>query len=288
MNPSVPVPGDMTACAVEAYGVVRVPVGEIAALRKAPGPSIGTKVPPSLMKHADHQTVLALAAVLTAAHDFGWSDRSFADWGVIAAPRFLGRIGAASAMHKFSEAGASTVSPLIIPTMSLHAVAGSLSLAIQARGFNYGVGGGPGHLAEALLAGLAARDDGGVPGLWVVATGFDPEPIPDLSGQSLTPSTGYAVALALTPADPSSVRLNLRLVTPSPAVEALPTPASDANGGEPLTGLIALADFLTGRPSSPRSKRSWSCPIDGGVAVALDDDPSRGAGAVGPTSSLAG
>ena len=37
MNPNDPAHRDMTACAVEAYGVVRVHVGEIAALRKAPG-----------------------------------------------------------------------------------------------------------------------------------------------------------------------------------------------------------------------------------------------------------
>jgi hypothetical protein len=276
------VPFDTTTCAVEAYGVVRVPVEEIAALRKAPGPSIGTKIPPSLLKHADHQTVLALASVLKASHDFGWSGRSFADWGVIAAPRFLGRIGAASAMYKFTQAGASSVSPLIIPTMSLHAVAGSVSLAIQARGFNYGVGGGPAHLAEALLAGLAARDDGDVPGVWVVATGFDPEPVPDVSGKSLTPSTGFGVALALTPAEPRSCRLNLRLVPTTTAADPTVPPGTDANGGEPLTGLIALADFLTGMPSSPRSKRWWSCVLPGFGAIALDDDPARSAVTTGP------
>src|SRR5205823_2480660 len=88
-------------------------------------------------------------------HDFGWHDRSFAEWGLIAAPRFLGRIIAAGAMARFKTQGVPGMSPLIIPTLSLHAVAGSLSLALQTHGFNYGVGGGHGHLAEALLTGLA-------------------------------------------------------------------------------------------------------------------------------------
>jgi hypothetical protein len=275
-------PFDATACAVEAFGVVRVPVEDIAALRKAPGPSVGTKIPLSLLKHADHQTLLALNAVLIAAHAAGWQDRSFAEWGVIAAPRFLGRIIAAGSMYRFTQSGAPGVSPLIIPTLSLHAVAGSLSLALQAHGFNYGVGGGPSHLLEALSAGLAARDDGGVPGVWVVATGFDPEPIPDVSGHSLTPSTGHGVALALTADPASTARLNLRLVPTAPAApEAVPEPESDANGGEPLTPLIALADFLSAfsKISSPRPRR-WYCPLPGGGAVELDDDPSRTAAAL--------
>jgi hypothetical protein len=267
---------DTSACAVEAWGVVRVPVGEIQPLRKGPGPLLGTKIPPSLLKHADHQTVLALAALLRAADRAGWRDRSFAEWGVIAAPRFLGRIVAAAAMARFGQTGAAGVSPLIIPTLSLHAVAGSLSLAIKAHGFNYGVGGGPGHLAEALVAGLAARGDHDVPGIWVVATGFDPEPVPDVSGQSLTASTGYGVALALSVASaPDRSRLNLRLVPSAPA-DLQNEPNTDDTRGEPLTALVALADFLDPPGASLPRPRRWYLPLPGGGgAVELDDDPAR-------------
>jgi hypothetical protein len=260
---------DATGCAVEAYGVVTVPTEEVAALRKAPGPLGGRKVPPSLLKHADHQTVVGLAAVLRAVDDFGWHGRSFEDWGLIAAPRFLGRIIAAAAMDKFKAQGVPGMSPLIIPTLSLHAVAGSLSLAIKSHGFNYGVGGSHGHLAEALLAGLAARDDGGVPGVWVVATGFHPEPVPDTSGHSTNPAVAYGVALALAPAAAANrSRLNLRVV---------PTAApSAADEDAPLSGLVALARFLSAPPATPRARR-WYCPLPGGGALALDDDPARAA-----------
>ena len=169
---------DATACAVEAYGVARTPIEEIAALRKSLVALNGRRLPPSLLKHADHQTVLGIAAVSKATTDFGWHDRSFDEWGVVAAPRFLGRLNSAAAIQRYRQSGVTGISPLIVATLPLHAVAGSLSLALQAHGLNYGVGGGHGHLAEALLAGLAARDDNGVAGVWVVATQFSPEPVP--------------------------------------------------------------------------------------------------------------
>jgi hypothetical protein len=270
-----PLPYDASPCALEAWGVVRVPVEEIQALRKGPGPSVGTKIPPSLLKHADHQTVLALAALLRAADRAGWRERSFGGWGVIAAPRFLGRINAAVAIDRYGQSGAPGVSPLLVPTLSLHAVAGSLSLAIKAHGFNYGVGGGPGHLAEALVAGLAARGDNDVPSVWVVATGFDPEPVLDVSGKALTASTGYGVALALTVAiNPDRSRLNLRLVPSAPADLDI-EPVADGARGEPLTALVALADFLDPAGAALARPRHWYLPLPGGGAVELDDDPAR-------------
>ena len=281
-------PFDATPCALGAFGVVRADLAGIAALRKAPGPSVGTKIPPSLLKHADHQTVLSLAAVLKAAADAGWSDRSFDGWAVIAAPRFLGRLVTAKAVERYEQSGVAGVSPLIVPTLTLHAVAGSLSLAIQSHGFNFGVSGGPDHVGEALLAGLAARDDGDVPGVWVVASGFTPEPIPDGRGDSLTPTTGYAVALALTAgADASRSRINLRVVASSTGGKRSQAAPPDANGGEPLTDLVALADFLdavglAGQSTSHRPRRVY-CPLPGAAgAVAFDDDPARAAGTVRP------
>jgi hypothetical protein len=261
--------------AVAAFGAVKVPVGEIAALRKAPGPLGGRVIPPSLLKHADHQTVLGLAAVLRAIDGFGWHGRSFEDWGLIAAPRFLGRILVAAAMERFKNRGVPGMSPLIIPTLSLHAVAGSLSLALKTHGFNYGVGGGHGHLAEALLAGLASCDDGAVPGVWVVATQFSPEPVPDVSGNCVNTSFGHAVALALTPeADASGSRLNLRVVSTSAREAGSNADDRDVDGVEPPNGLVALASFLD-RSEAALRPRNWYCPLPGGGALALHDDPAR-------------
>jgi hypothetical protein len=284
-EPTEAVLSDPTGCAVEAYGVVKVAVEEIASLRKAPGPLGGRTIPPSLLKHADHQTVLALAAVLRAVDNFGWHDRSFAEWGLIAAPRFLGRINVAASMDRFQKRGVPSMSPLIIPTLSLHAVAGSLSLAIKSHGFNYGVGGGHGHLAEALLTGLAARDDNGVPGVWVVATQFSPEPIPDTSGHSLNPSFGYGVALALTSAPPAQARWNLRIV-PSSATDGSGDDR-DVAGVEPPSGQVALTEFLSAPLATSRPRR-WYCPLPGGGAIELEDDAARAAGHAEARATRAG
>jgi hypothetical protein len=61
---------------------------------------------------------------------------------------------------------------------------------------------------------------------------------------------------------------------------------SDENGGEPLTPLIALADFLSGLTAAPNPRprsrpRRWYCPLPGGGAVELDDDPARAAVGLG-------
>jgi hypothetical protein len=269
---------DQTGCAVEAYGVAKVPAGEIAALRKAPGPLGGRKIPPSLLKHADHQTVVGLSVLLRAVHDFGWTERSFAEWGLIAAPRFLGRIISAGAMDRFKKQGVPGMSPLIIPTLSLHAVAGSLSLALKTHGFNYGVGGGHGHLAEALLAGLAAREDNGVPGVWVVATQFSPEPVPDTVGNSTNESDCYAVALALSARSAAEARLNLRVVPTASAADR-DGEDRDVAGVDPASGLVALAGFLNESTAAHRPRR-WYCPLPGGGAIEFDDDPARGVAAL--------
>ncbi len=274
------VPSDPIGCPVEAHAYLRVPFEEIAALRKNPGPSLGTKIPVSLLKHADPQTVLGLAALLRAADEAGWRDRSFADWAVIASPRFLGRVASAMVIDRFLRMGASGMSPMIIPTLSLHATAGSLSLAIQSHGFNYGVGGGPGHLTEALLAGLASRDDGGCPGVWVVATGFDPEPIPDLAGNSVVPAFGHAVALALVPEATGQTRLNLRMV---PTAAAGPEPRQPAE--HPT--LAALGAFLTDAGNGIKVRR-WFASLPGGGAFEIEDNPARGVAAGDRRSFRAG
>lgn len=261
-----PHPNDPYACALQAYGVAKVPFTEIPALRKVPGPLGGRKIAPSLLKHADPQTILGLAAILQAIDDFGWADRSFEGWGMIAAPRFIGRLMAAAVIDRYKRVGVSGVSPLLIPTVSLNAISGALSLALKTKGFNYGVGGGNGHLAEALLAGLAARDDCGVPGVWVVATQISPEPVPDLVGQCTNDCVGYAVALAITPAGASTSRLNLRVV---------PTAAlADDLSIDPDTELPALTNFLHASTTSGRQRR-WFCPVMGVGAIEFDDDPAR-------------
>jgi hypothetical protein len=165
---------------------------------------------------------------------------------------------------------------LIVPTLCLHAVAGSLSLAMKCHGFNYGVGGGHGHLADALLAGLAARDDDSAPGVWIVATQFSPEPRPDPTGRCSNEPVGHAVALAVCSTAAARSRLNLRLV---PRLAAGLRLDADVDGTEPDSGLIRLAEFLEAGMNT-RKVRRWYCPIAGVGTVQLDDDPARAPSAV--------
>lgn len=247
---------------VIAAGSLRVPLWEIATLRRDPGPAVGRPVAGARLKHADEQTVLAVAAVLRTVEAAGWSGRDFTDWGVVAAPRFPGRLSLAPWLERFRKRGAASVSPLLIPNLSLHAMAGSISLTLGAHGLNFGVGGGHGHLEEALLCVLTACDEPSTNHLWMVATEWRPEPVPDVAGSSQVASEGIAVVLALAPADAEGAIFRLRLL------------ASDPPSANAIEGVEGLARFLetSALPSGPLN---WSCQIPGGPTLVLE--PARSA-----------
>lgn len=247
------------AFGVAAAGVVRASPEELAGLRHAPGP--GVAIPRALMKHADDHTVLGLAAVVRAIGAAGWSGRDLSGWSVIAAPRFPGRLAIAPAFAKFRRRGAAGVSPLIIPCLSLHSAAGSISLALGMQGRSFGVGGGLGHLGEALLAALAMHEEG-AGGTWVVASAWSPEPVPDEAGASRHPTVGTAVALGLAGADAAGSRWALRVA-----------PGAATGDGEE-DPLIGLAGFLEGR-----SGRVWRRPVGGGMVIEVEDRAARAQGA---------
>ena len=161
-------------------------------------------LPPSLLKHADEQTVVGLEAVSRAIHDHGLESIDFSQWGVIASPRFLGRGALALALARYAAEARWGISPHLIPHRSLHALSGTVSQALKIHGPNYGVGGGGDGAAEALMAASALLSSGDLPGLWVILTGFDPELVPadPRDPDSPAPSDDtecVAIALALVP-----------------------------------------------------------------------------------------
>jgi hypothetical protein len=191
-------------CDLAAWAGVRVPVEALAELRKQPGPSAGLALPAGLLKHADEQTVAAVAAVFHAVHDYNlWpagAANPFTGWAVLAAPRFLGRQNMTSALPRFREEGAWGVSPHLIPHRSLHSPSGTLSQALQIHGPNHGVGGGPGSEAEGLLAAVAQLLDRRVRGVWVAFSRIDPDHAPENGSGIPVPGSfacGLALALAL-------------------------------------------------------------------------------------------
>jgi hypothetical protein len=225
---------------------------QIPALRLAPGPGIGESLPASFLKHADDQTVVGIGAIFRAIdQNPSLSSVTFADWGVLAAPRFLGRATLASALQRFALEGAWGVSPHLIPHQSLHSVSGTVSQALGVHGPNFGVGGGPGCASEGILAAGALLSEERVPSVWLILTGWDPEPVLERPGQSATnghrpaPSICSAAALALTTLDPDWSGAKLIL---GPGVACKP------NGRPRLPAAVlpwfraeALIDFLENR-----------------------------------------
>ncbi|HKB38484.1 MAG TPA: hypothetical protein VKD72_18725 [Gemmataceae bacterium] len=250
-------------CGLRAFGIVHANPATIAALRQKPGPPsiVPDHFRPHLLKHSDEQTVASLAAVLDAIHRFGLSGHDFTAWGVVAAPRWLGRPKAAAAFNKFHREGFSRASPMAVPHLSLHAVSGTISQTLRIQGPSFGTGSGAGHLAEGLLAALSLVSEGELPGLWLTLSRWDPEPAPDVQGEVSSECVCHAVALALVPVAANFTGPRLRLLPPAPVPGEQHEPAS----------VQSLADFLAG--SAPAG--SWVCPLGWGGWVELTGTPSQ-------------
>lgn len=209
------------SCEVAAEAVVRTSLEALAELRRNPGPCSGEPLPASFLKHADEQTVAGLGAVYRAIDKGGLQQTCFRDWGVVAAPRFLGRPAMAAALQRFAAEGAWGVSPHLIPHRSLHSLSGTISQALKIHGPNFGAGGGPSGMAEALLAAAALLQGKQLPGVWVVLTCLDSELPPDESGQLPPGSQVVGLALALTRIGTTGSRLRVHIVDGAPDEEIL-------------------------------------------------------------------
>src|SRR5262249_44459053 len=172
------------------------------------------------------QTVAGLTAVFRAVADFRLDPAAFSDWAVLAAPRFLGRCTLSQALNRFALEGAWGISPHLIPHHSLHSTSGTISQALAIHGPNYGVGGGPDAAGKALLTAAALLAGDRLPGVWVVLTGYDPEPVPNRAAAGPPAAAApaavcHAVALALAAEDAGGAGLEL-LVSAVRAPRGLP------------------------------------------------------------------
>lgn len=232
---------------------------------------VGDPLPPAFLKHADEHTVAGMAAVCQALHDHGLpgvcgaGPSPYHDWGVLAAPRFLGRTAMAVALQRFIAEGAWGVSPHLIPHRSLHAVSGSVSQALKIHGPNFGVGGGPGCTTEALLTAAAMLHCQRLPGVWVVLTGLEPEALLDADGRP-GPDTAYVgVALALAAPRPGWQGLRLRVVGGANHSRPGPAPNFDLMHLGKLLGL-----FRSGAHTLPAAGRKGPARGDTTVVQLLD------------------
>ena len=197
-------------CHLTAFATLRVASEDLPGLRR----QITNRetLPPNLTKHFDEQTVVALAALAQALRDFGLAAADFRDWGVLAAPRFIGRLAMASGLQRFAAEGVWGISPYLVPHRSLHSLPGTVSLALKAHGLNLGIGGGPGGEAEAFLTAATLLADGRLPGLWLILTGWHPEFAPDPQSLTSPGAVCTGVALALTTTRPARPAPRLRVV----------------------------------------------------------------------------
>jgi hypothetical protein len=251
-----PLPSAVVRRQVATYGLVRADTEVLAQWRRQPPPVAGTAVPASFIKHSEDQTVAALAAVHAAILRGGWTGRSFADWGVIAAPNFFGRTGMASNMQRYSQEGAWGVSPHTVPHHSLHAVSGTVSQILRIHGPNFGVSGGPQAGRDAFLVVAAILAEATVPGLWLILTGHDRERVPvesEESAEATHEPSCLAVALALLPGTAAEGGVHLQI---SPQI-------SHAAANE-----FTLAEFVAalGEGDEPRGG-SWRMPGGGSVEL---------------------
>jgi hypothetical protein len=196
---------------IAALSILRADAATIENWRRQPI-VVGTdKLPISMLRHAEDQSLLALKAVLDARLQAGWDEKSFADWGVIAAPNFFGRLSIAQTVHRYQKEGAWGVSPHLIPHQSLHAASGTISQALRIHGPNFGVGGGPNSAPAAFLLAAAMLVDGALPGLWLILSGHEAEWIPAANGAHAAAPACVAVALALTAASTGAGGLHLAI-----------------------------------------------------------------------------
>jgi hypothetical protein len=249
-------------CPIGALGVAEAAHAAVAGLRRTLGPPGGPPFPGTFLKAAEEQTVLAVAAVARAVADFGLQGQPLTDWGVIAAPRSLGRLAAAEALHRFEVGGAWKVSPFVVPHRSLHSVSGTVSQGFHIHGPNFGVGGHPGAVLEGLLAAWTLLEENPLPGLFLILTECEPEPVPDREGACTLPVHCRALALAFRPASCGRELLRLRLSPPAP--DAGPARlCADA----PAPTVFDLIRFLEGEGED--SPACWSWPLGWGATLEL-------------------
>jgi len=250
------------SCDVAAVGVARATLETLPALRQNPGAVHGGPLPGTFLKHADEQAVVGLAAVLQAIQHSRLTATCFKHWGALAAPRFQGRLALAAALNRFAAEGSWGISPHLIPHRSLHAISGTVSQALKIHGPNFGVGGGPGSAAEVVLAAAALLGGCDVPGVWVVMTGWNPEPVPDREGRTSSAAVCNAVALALVPSRPGWHGLRLRVAPASRGQRVV----RDPDGKPTLFSLESVLNALT-TAELPRTAFVWSMDCGGRLEI---------------------
>ena len=167
--------GEEPCLQLRGFGTSQADLATIVSMRKSLPAWAPADTPGHFLKHADEQTVVAVAAVDQAIRSAGLAPTDY--------QRLVDHRGAA--LHwapcrndnagRFTRGGGPAISPHLIPQHSLHSISRALSILLASRRPNFGIGGASESLAEGLFAALTFPASG-CSGAWLVATGWDPEP----------------------------------------------------------------------------------------------------------------
>ena len=248
------------SCGLAFHAVLRVEAGRLDEFRKAPPNAQGTALSAGFLKHVDAQTLLGMAAIDRALHDSPIPPdsplRDLDRWGVIAAPRFLGRVTLTPVIANFHVEGAWGVSPHHVPHRSLHSFSGTVSQVFRMHGPNFGAGGGPGSEIEGLIAAASTLAGSALPGLWLAITRVEPE-LPPVNTNHIDPrATVEAVALGLVPLA-AGCPLRLEMTHGLPAnedagpfdLDTLAAMLNRLDQGNEASAALGQAGWITLRPS---------------------------------------
>jgi hypothetical protein len=250
---------------IAAFATFQACWNEIGPLRRGLALPGKEPYPANFLKSSDEQTVVALAAVLQAIREFGLESADFRNWGVLAAPRFLGRVPTAEILHKCERGGSGKASPVFVPHHSLHAVSGTVSMALAIQGPNYGVSGGTNFVVEGFLSILSFLSLNPVDGLWAVLSQLDPEPDPE--GNDLESVTAQALALAFVPVANDWQGLRLHLIDPDRSGQTTVRSQAEA---ERVAVFSSLCNFFN---QTAAATGSWSCSLSWGSRLELTHQP---------------
>lgn len=245
-----------------AHAAARADLEQIAALRKTRPDWAPADTPGHFLKYADEQTVVAVAAVDRAIQSHRQQIGELNRWSIVAAPRFVGRIGGVSTLERYGRGGGPAISPHLIPQHSLHSASGALSILLATRCPNLGVGGGADAVSEGFLTALTLPPHAGSHGVWLVCTAWDPEPVLNLEGECTNGPFCYAAALALQTTAQAQSCGRLQLSLNSQAAHSI---SHESKPAPSVPDLCAALDALAfGKSQNRRWSLAW------GATLSLD------------------
>jgi hypothetical protein len=248
-------PEKCTEATIVAGAAFSAPLAEVESWRHGTwldgntGPSIN-----KVLRNADEQTIAGFRALVTAMNKVPDLLASRHDWAVIGCPKFLGRMIICGTISRYFQEHRFSISPHIIPNYTLHAQSGAISIGLTMHGANFGVGGGPGNVPEGLLTGLSVVGEGSHPGVWLVLSEFDPEPIPDDCGKPTNDVYLHAIALAFQATQSAQAK----------GVGQLQLDRAESTAGS-IASVRTLVDWWR-RPDA----RRWSCAYPGLGVLCLE------------------